>query len=103
MPVLEFGPEVCARLLAQIPAARRDEALEPDRFTPREVIAHLADWEPIMLGRMQTALNSPGATIEAYDEGQMAIDNGYARLDPEEQSRLFISRRAETAAWLRQR
>jgi hypothetical protein len=72
-----------------------------DRFTPREVIAHLADWEPIMLGRMQTALASPGASIEAFDEAQMAVDNVYLNLDPREQLHLFVQRRADTARWLR--
>src|SRR5206468_1322765 len=77
-----------------------DERLHADRFTPREVIAHLADWEPIMLERMRVAYNSPGGTVKVYDEGQMAIDHGYAGSDPEEQLQLYNERRAVSWAWL---
>lgn len=101
MPALDLSPRALARVFAQIPTDRWDEALEPDRFTPREVLAHLADWEPIMLSRMQTAYADPGASIEAFDEGQMAEDNGYRASSPDEQMRLFAAHRAETIEWLR--
>jgi hypothetical protein len=101
LPTLEFGPRVIQRLLGQLPQERLDHALHPDRFTPREVLAHLADWEPIMRERIRTALTSPGAEIAAYDEGQMALDHGYAERDPWEQVELFIRERRVTAELLR--
>lgn len=101
MPALELGPRMIARIFAEIPREGWDVAQEPDRFTPREVIAHLADWEPILLARMQAALAQPGAAIEAFDEVLMAEENGYRSSDPDEQQRLFAARRAETLAWLR--
>ena len=94
---IEFGPEIVRRLLRLIPADRLDHRPDPERFTPREVIAHLADWEPIMRERMQTALRSPGATIVAWDEGQMALDHDYAGSDPVEQVTLFARERKVTA------
>jgi hypothetical protein len=101
MPALELSPRLIARLFAMIPDAQWDVALDKDRFTPREVIAHLADWEPIMLARMQSAVAHPGAAIEASDEGQMAEEHNYRGSDPKEQLKLFAARRAETIAWLR--
>lgn len=101
LPTLEFGPLVVRRLLAQLPADRLDARKHPERFTAREVIAHLADWEPIMRDRIRIALDQPGAEIPAYDEGQMAIDHRYAEQDPAAQADLFIRERAETAALLR--
>lgn len=101
LPTIEFGPRVLRRLLDQLPADALDRSLYPDRFTPREVIAHLADWEPIMRERIRTALTQPGATIPGYDEGQMAIDHGYAQADPVEQAELFIRERRITAELLR--
>jgi hypothetical protein len=101
LPCLEMGPRVVRRLLRQLPRERLDEALHPDRFTPREVAAHLADWEPIMRERIRTALTSPGVEIRAYDEGQMALDHGYADLDPLEQVELFARERYATAEVLR--
>lgn len=98
---IEFGPRIIRQLLRQIPAEQLDTALQPERFTPREVVAHLADWEPIMRERIRTALTAPGAVIQPYDEGQMAVDHRYATLDPWEQLEVFTRERAETAAFIR--
>lgn len=99
--VIESGPQTLRRLLERIPQSRWDERLYPDRFTPREVAAHLADWEPIFQTRMKLALESPGATVQVFDEGQMAIDNGYVHQSAPERLMLYAQKRAETAAWLR--
>jgi len=101
MPALELSPRLIARLFSQIPKERWDVPVEPDRFTPREVIAHLADWEPIMLGRMKSAAAHPGAAIEVFDEGQMVVENDYRGSNPDVQLKLFAERRAGTIAWLR--
>ncbi len=73
----------------------------PDRFSMREVIAHLADWEPIMLTRIKTGVDSPGATINAYDEGQMAKDHNYGSTDPMERLRAWKSDRAKTIEYVK--
>lgn len=72
----------------------------PDRFSMREVVAHLADWEPIMLTRIKTGVDSPGATINAYDEGQMALENNYAATDPMEQLRAWKADRAKSVDYI---
>jgi len=102
LPSLEFGPVVFRRLLAQLAPSQLDEALVAGRFTPREVMAHLADWEPIMRGRIATACASPGATLVVYDEEEMALQNGYATSDPEEQCAIFARERAITAQFARE-
>jgi hypothetical protein len=101
LPTLEFGPTVVRRLLSQLPPSRMDEEMEEGRFTPREVIAHLADWEPIMRDRIVSALKRPGTTITAYDEVKMAIDHGYSLSDPSEQCDLFARERRITAQLVR--
>jgi len=55
---------------------------DPDRFSMRFVLAHVADWDPIFLGRVEqiTTLDQP--ELPAYDEGRMAIDNAYASQNP---------------------
>lgn len=99
---IEFGPQVIRRLVDQVDPADWDRTLNPDRFTPREIVAHLADWEPIMRGRIRTALREPGSPILAYDEGQLAIDHKYSGTDPVEQAETFIRERRITAELLRQ-
>jgi len=97
---LESGPRTIQRLIKMIPADRLDVATHTGRFSPREVIAHLADWEPISRGRMQTAIATPGATVPDLDEGAIAIEKKYSEWDPIATSEEFIRRRAETIKFL---
>jgi uncharacterized damage-inducible protein DinB len=78
---LTLGPTILKRLMAQIDASRYDERLAPDRFTLREVIAHVADLEPVILGRMQLALSTPGAAVSNWDQDQEAITKNYSSWD----------------------
>lgn len=100
-PGLGFGPVTIERLIGLIPESRMDEPLGPGRFGPREIVAHLADWEPILLERMRASRDTPGATIEAYDEGELAEKHGYRSSDPREQAALYRKRREGTIAWLK--
>jgi hypothetical protein len=101
IPAIELGPLTVQRLLRLISEHRWDEALHPDRFTPREVVAHLADWEPIMRERIRAAVTTPGQTIAAYDEGKMALDHAYRTSVPHEQAELYRMERRTTAEFLR--
>lgn len=73
---LESAPDVLARLLA--------DAAGPNRFTLREMAAHLADWEGVFLGRLTQTRDEENAVLHRLDEGQVARDNGYAHADPQE-------------------
>ncbi len=101
LPSIELGPQVLRRLYAMLPEEQLDVALEEGRFTPRQVIAHLADWEPIMRQRIATACTQPGGAIEAYDEVAMAAERGYSLWDPVEQLEAFTRERTITADYLR--
>lgn len=100
LPGLRAGPIVVRRLFERIPKSRWDEPTPGDRFTPREVVAHLADWEPILLQRLVSGVERPGSSVEAYDEGARAIDEGYAQSDPGEQLKRFDSARAVTVRYV---
>jgi uncharacterized damage-inducible protein DinB len=98
---IEHGPLIVRRLVEQIDPQKWDVPTYEDRFTTREVVAHLADWEPIMLARMQAAALAPGSAIAAYDETEMAQANDYASSNPLEQAERFIEGRSVSAQWLR--
>lgn len=98
---LELAPAAFRRLIEAIPPNRLDEVRIPGRFTPREVIAHLAEWEPIMRDRVRIAVDKPGSTVKVYDEGQMAADSRYSESDPAEQLRILIRERARSIEYLR--
>lgn len=76
LPSIEFGPAILRRLFTLLPEDQLDVSLEEGRFTPRQVIAHLADWEPIMRQRIATACT------QGLDAGgiRRGGDGGRARL-----------------------
>ncbi|MBV6457560.1 MAG: hypothetical protein HONBIEJF_00673 [Fimbriimonadaceae bacterium] len=100
MPTLPMGPQVMRTIVRNIPPDKLDTPTHPGRFTPRQVIAHLADWEPVLLTRMKIAIENPGGLAQGYDEMQWAIDHEYHKLDPHVQADLFIQRRQGTIEFL---
>ena len=99
-PALSLSPVVFERLMGQIDTSRLDTPTPPGRFTPRQVIAHLADWEPILLGRLKQAVTNPGSTVAAYDEGERATEKGYGGMDVGEQLKVFAAARKDTVSYL---
>lgn len=97
---LDFGPLIMERLMDKLPAEKLDLPTYPGRFSPREIIAHMADWEPILLGRMKSCLSNPGGSIQGIDEGEMAEQNGYATSNVADQMKKFRAARGETIEWL---
>ncbi|MBX3117883.1 MAG: DinB family protein [Fimbriimonadaceae bacterium] len=86
--------------MSEIHSSKIDLPTHDGRFTPREVVAHLADWEPILRARMQQTKDQPGSTIVPYDEGQRALDMDYAQKDWRVEIDRYIALRAETKKWL---
>lgn len=101
LPGLELSPRAFQRLTAQIPAGRYDETTDPDRFTFREAIAHLADWEPIFLARIEAGVKENGAAIFGIDESKRAAEQGYENWDVHESLEKFRAAREKTVAYLK--
>lgn len=97
---LGFGPTVMGRLIKQLPYDEHDLIAEEGRFSPREVVAHLADWEPLLLARIKLAVESPGAAVEVFDEGEMAIRNNYASKDIFEELTNWMGARQRTVEYV---
>ncbi|MBC8103579.1 MAG: DinB family protein [Cytophagales bacterium] len=87
-------------LLDGLAAAEADARPDPDRFTLREMLAHVAEWEAIFLQRMERIRAETMPTLPDLDEGQLAIENRYDTLDPAAQQQLFAGRRARTVTFL---
>ena len=98
---LDSAPALFDHLLYGLTEEEADHRPDPNRFTIREVMAHLADWEPVFLERLTRMRAEDHPTLPGYDEGQWAIDHGYAQTDWRAQCRLFADRRRETVAFLR--
>ena len=75
---LRKTPVILREMVAKINPERFDEHPDPERFSLREVICHMADWEPIFLERLIGTVNEPNFTIISYDEGEFVISRNYA-------------------------
>lgn len=98
---LELAPALVQRIIALVPEASYDLQVDPDRFSLREAIAHLADWEAINLERLQRGVAEPGCTVQGLDEGQIAIERGYSGYVVTEQVARFAEGRAHLLGFLR--
>ena len=98
---LESAPDVLAKLLDGVSGPTWDQRPDPERFTLREVAAHLADWEQVFLGRLVQTRDHDNALLQGLDEGQVAIDHDYTHADPAECLARYGASRAKTVAFLR--
>ena len=75
---LAATPIVVDRLLDTAGEVNYDMRPDPERFTIREALAHMADWEPIWLERFNRLLHEDGAVLANMDPDEVAIRNRYA-------------------------
>lgn len=101
---LGAAPRVVERLLRVFPSHRLDDHAEDlggsKRFTAREVIAHLADHEQVVLDRIRVANMRPGATFDWYDPDERAKDHHYSDKDAFHEAEVYESRRVTTLEYL---
>ncbi len=100
---LEMTPIVATTLLRgfSLDAPIWDIRLAPERFTLRESLAHLADWDGVWTDRVRSILDLEDPVFPDIDEGQIAIDRHYESSDPKESLRRFQADRAKLVALLR--
>ena len=99
---LESAPGVLARLLAEVnDPTLFDRKPDPARFSLREMIAHLADWESVFLTRLTQTRDEDHAILQGLDEGQVALDHDYAHADPHECLVRYAAGRAKILSLLR--
>lgn len=70
-----------ARLVENAPPARLRRRPVPDKWSPAEIIAHLADAEIVASYRVRAILGAPGTAIAAYDQDAWAGAGHYAERD----------------------
>jgi uncharacterized damage-inducible protein DinB len=79
---LPTGPAVLDHLFQHHKDIDWDKRPDPERFTLREMVAHLADMEEIWLQRVDAIVQTPGTTLAGKDPDDLAQQNGYENLDP---------------------
>lgn len=98
---LASAPHIVERLLRVFPHDRLDDRIEADRFTAREVIAHLADYEQVVLDRIRAANEKPGREVPFYNPDQRAADHHFNKKEVFHEAEVFESRRGMTIDYLR--
>ena len=76
-------PDVLDALLAKRPADDSvwDARPDPERFTLREIVAHLADWEDVFLDRLVRTRDEEAPTLPVVDPERLARERDYAHHD----------------------
>ena len=92
---LASGPSVVETLIGRIDAQHYDTVVSPDRFTVREIVAHLADWEAIWRERAEHGQAQTKGSVQAMDEGERASAQNYATWDVAESLAIYRQRRAD--------
>src|SRR6185369_15230445 len=101
MQGLAGAPYVIDRLLQGAASDEFDKRPDPERFTIREVMGHLADWEGVWLERLIRIRDEDNPYLPGYDEGQWAIDHDYAHMDVREQQSRFRDGREKLVSALK--
>jgi uncharacterized damage-inducible protein DinB len=81
---LETGPATLQLLLGQFKSEDNiwDQRPDPSRFSLREMVAHIADWNEIYQGRLERTRDEQNPELENCDEGKLAEERNYAQSDP---------------------
>jgi len=73
----------------------------PGRWSPTEIITHLADAEIVMSYRLRMILAHNGVAIQAFDQDEWATNLAYEAADPRESVDLFEATRTANLRLLR--
>jgi len=95
------SPRIVERLLRVFPSARLDDRISGSNFSPREVVAMLADSEMVVLDRFRMGANKPGSEAPWYDAAERAKEAHFSEKDVFREAEVFDSRRQMTLDFLR--
>lgn len=72
----------------------------PGRFTLRQTMAHLADWDQVFLKRAEATLKSE-PSVPDPDSSKLAVEKRYQSLDPHDSVRRFARARYDLVRFFR--
>ncbi|MGV3615914.1 MAG: DinB family protein [Fimbriimonas sp.] len=98
---IEHTPTVLRRILADVRPERFSERITEDRFSLVEMVAHMADWEDIVLDRLRAAVEHPGSPVDNFDIEARAAEKRYAERDLQHELDVLENRRRDTVDFLR--
>lgn len=98
---LAATPVVVTRLMREASPEQYDRRPDPERFTLREALCHLADWEEVWLERFRALCDAEHPTLPNRDPDEAAARNDYAHADVPHQVVRFEAGRERLVSMLR--
>lgn len=95
------GPACLRNAVAGMTGAQWDAAPIPGKWSTRQVICHVADFEPVYVDRMKRAVAEEFPTIFGGDPDAFALKLAYEQRDIEEELQLIEAVRRHMARILR--
>jgi len=81
--------ERLAQLIEGVSTSELRRRPAPDKWSVREIIAHLADGEIVGGFRVRFILGSPGSPVVAYDQDKWVTSGHYDKRNPQKSAELF--------------
>lgn len=97
-----YTPVILQRMISGIDPAALDFREHKDRFTIREVIGHMLDFEPIFFGRTRGFVEIADFKISPVSEEELAKNHNYSALSAIQELEEFAQYRQEHCAYLEQ-
>ncbi|MGB7845627.1 MAG: DinB family protein [Candidatus Acidiferrum sp.] len=69
------------QLIKRATPAKLRKRPAPEKWSPAEIIAHLADAEIVVSWRVRAILGAPGTPIQAFDQDSWVVSGHYAKRD----------------------
>jgi hypothetical protein len=86
-------PEKLVKLTRGLSRAQLAKKPAPDKWSIREILAHLSETEMVVGWRLRQALTKSGTPVQAYDQDDWAHVGRYAKRDAKESLALFTALR----------
>jgi hypothetical protein len=101
LAVLEATPDRLRTIVRATPPATLRSQPTPGKWSPAQIIAHLADSEIVAGYRIRKIIAHNGTDIEAFDQDEWATNLAYEVTDPNASVDLFSATRVANLALLR--
>lgn len=101
MQLLESAPQKLAALLAGKGSDQISRRPAPEKWSAREIAAHLSDTEIALSWRIRQILGTNGIAVQAFDQDAWANTFDYAHRDPSASIELYRVLRAASVALLK--
>jgi DinB superfamily len=89
------GPEVLAVVLTGVFGEEEDYTTAPDKWSIRQIVAHLADAEMVGAHRLRAVIAEDNPTLTGFDQNAWTRNLDYAHRKPKQSLESFRRQRAE--------